>query len=97
MFEPSKPDVAAYSHFLANCGPGRPGGITKLFDSGTSAASPLAAGVGALLMAAVPGLTPARLKEALIAAAIPLGVPGWNGDTGHGIINAGAACTFLRR
>jgi serine protease AprX len=98
MFDPSKPDLAAYSHFLANFGPGRPGGIAKqIFDNGTSAASPLAAGVGALLMSAIPGLTPTRLKEALIAAAIPMGVPGWNGDTGHGIINAAATYAFLRR
>jgi subtilisin family serine protease len=98
MFEPQKPDIAAYSHFLGNFGPGRPGGVaSQLFDNGTSAASPVAAGVGALLMSGIPGLTPARLKEVLIGSAVPLGAAGWNADTGHGVINAAAAFTSLVR
>ena len=79
MFEPRKPDLAAYSHFFGNFGPGRPaGGDSSSFDNGTSAAAPVAVGVAALLLSAVRGLTPARLKEALIAGAIDIGPPGWD-------------------
>jgi serine protease AprX len=90
MFEPMKPDVAAYSHFFGNFGPGRPGGTTREpYDSGTSAACPLTAGVVALLISAVPTLTPADVKSALIGGA--LGDGGWNPEQGHGIVNAEAS------
>ncbi len=90
-----KPDLSAYSHFFGNMGPGRPAGGTG-FDNGTSAACPVAAGVGALLMSAIPNLTPTRLREALIQTAINLNQPGWDAETGHGVVNAGAAYNFLR-
>ncbi|MBY0461291.1 MAG: S8 family serine peptidase, partial [Gemmataceae bacterium] len=90
-----KPDLSAYSHFFGNMGPGRPAGGTG-FDNGTSAACPVAAGVGALLMSAVPNLTPARLREALIRTAINLNQPDWDAETGYGVVNAGAAYNFLR-
>lgn len=93
MFEAQKPDIAAYSHFFGNFGPGRPGGGT--FDNGTSAATPVAAGVGALLMSAFPSITPAALKDVLVRTALPVGNPGWNADTGNGIVNAGAAFADL--
>ena len=96
MFEPSKPDIAAYSHFFGNFGPGRPAGSDVApFDNGTSAASPLAAGVGALLMSAAAGITPELLKEALVAGAARVGVPGWNPDTGSGIIDVAASYQYL--
>lgn len=94
MFETHKPDIASYSHFFGNFGPGRPGGTAQPFDNGTSAATPVAAGVAAMLLSAFPGLTPARLKDALIRTAI--GAGGWNADLGHGIIDAGAAYSFLK-
>jgi subtilisin family serine protease len=94
MFAPEKPDIASYSHFFGNFGPGRPAGGAG-FDNGTSAASPVAAGVAALLMSALPGLTPAQLKASLIASAVPVGAPGWNADTGAGVINAAAAFAAL--
>ncbi len=97
-FEENKPDVAAYSHFFGNLGPGRPAdGGASSFDNGTSAATPVAAGVGALLMSAFPGLGPDRLKRALIAGAINLGTPGWDADTGFGVIHAASSYTLLRR
>jgi serine protease AprX len=96
-FERAKPDVAAYSHFFGNFGPGRPaGGDLSSFDNGTSAATPVAAGVGALLLSAFPDLTPQRLKQALIRGAINIGPPGWDADTGFGVINAAASYTLLR-
>lgn len=96
-FDQRKPDVAAYSHFFGNFGPGRPGGTTEQpFDNGTSAATPVAAGVGALLLSAFSGLTPDRLKQALLRGAINIGAPSWDADTGYGVINVGASYTLLK-
>ena len=95
MFEERKPDLAAYSHFFANFGPNRPGGESQPFDSGTSAATPVAAGVGALLLSAQPNLTPRGLKTLLTDTAIGVGGVGWNPHLGHGIINASAAYSHL--
>jgi serine protease AprX len=96
IFVARKPDVAAYTHVFGNFGPGRPGGTVQPFDNGTSAATPVAAGVAALLMSAVRGLTPEGVREALIAGAIDIGAPGWDANTGHGVINAAASYAFLR-
>ncbi len=97
MFDPRKPDISAYSHFFGNFGPDRPGGeFPSLFDNGTSAACPVAAGVGALLMSAIPGLTPETLKQALMSTSIDIGPLGWDTDTGSGVINAATAYAFLR-
>jgi serine protease AprX len=94
MFEREKPDLASYSHFFGNFGPGRPGGAATPFDSGTSAATPVAAGVAAMLLSAFPGLTPAGLKNVLVGTVI--GGGGWNADFGHGIIDAARAYNFLK-
>jgi serine protease AprX len=100
MFERQKPDIASYSHIFGNFGPGRPGGTVmpdgriQPFDNGTSAATPVAAGVAAMLLSAFPGLTPAQIKDVLIRTAI--GAGGWNADFGHGIIDADAAYNFLK-
>jgi subtilisin family serine protease len=95
MFDRNKPDVASYSHIFANFGPGRPGGTGQPFDNGTSAATPVAAGVGAMLLSAFPRLTPGHLKRALIATAIGSHA-GWNPNFGNGVIDAGRAYQFLR-
>jgi len=94
MFELEKPDIASYSHFFGNFGPGRPGGMASQFDNGTSAATPVAAGVAAMLLSAFPALTPAQIKDVLIRTAI--GGGGWNADFGHGVIDAGAAYKSLK-
>jgi subtilisin family serine protease len=95
-FARQKPDVSGYSHFFANFGPGRPGGTAQPFDNGTSAATPVVTGVGALLLSAFPNLTPAQLARVLKGTAINLGQPGWDADTGFGVVNAGAAYIQLR-
>jgi serine protease AprX len=98
MFEPLKPDLAAYSHFFGNFGAGRPGGQSgSLFDNGTSCASPVAAGVGALLLSAFPNLSPDALRAALLDGLISVTGPGWNRDYGRGIVNAAASYTRLVR
>jgi serine protease AprX len=97
MFAPQKPDLAAYSHFFGNFGPDRPGGLAQPFDNGTSAASPVAAGVGALLLSAVPDLDPERLRDALVAGGTRIGSAPWDRDYGRGIINAAASYTHLKR
>jgi len=97
QFFRQKPDLAAYSHFFGNFGPGRPGGTAQAYDNGTSAATPVAAGLGALLLNAFPDLSPGRLKEVLIQSAIDIGKPGWDGHTGHGVVNAAAAYNYQYR
>jgi len=92
-----KPDIAAYSHFFGNFGPGRPaGGDATSFDNGTSAATPVAVGVGALLMSAFPDLTPPRMKAAMIQSAINIGQPGFDHETGFGVMNAAVAYNLIR-
>jgi serine protease AprX len=98
MFETQKPDLAAYSHFHGNLGPGRPaGGGPESFDNGTSAASPVAAGVAALLLSAHPGLAPDQLRSALVRSASSVGPNGWDPEYGHGVVNAAAAHKLLER
>ena len=97
MFEREKPDLSAYSHLFANFGPGRPGGDTEApFDNGTSAATPVAAGVAALLVGARPQTTPDQLRAALVEGATSDG-SGWRADFGRGVVNAAAAYKALRR
>ena len=97
MFEREKPDLCSYSHLFANFGPGRPGGDTKApFDNGTSAATPVAAGVTALLVNARPGATPADLRAALVEGATSDG-SGWSPDFGRGVVNAAAAYEALKQ
>lgn len=95
-FEAAKPDISAYTHFFGNFGPGRPGGTgPRPFDRGTSAATPLAAGVAALLLSARPGLKPDQIKRIFIASATKIGVGGWNADIGFGVVNAARAFSML--
>lgn len=95
MFEPQKPDLAAYSHVFANFGPGRPGGEEQPFDNGTSAATPVAAGVAALLLSAFPDATPDRLRAALIEGATKVLDADWDPDFGRGVVNAAGAFDVL--
>lgn len=82
---PEKPDLAAPSHFDGT-------GVGAKPDMGTSAACAVAAGVVAALRS-IPtksAVSPYALKALLQShARQPAGVtPGWNQQTGHGIIDA---------
>lgn len=59
--------------------------------SGTSMASPVAAGVAAMVRAAYPALTAAEVKELLCATAADLYTAGRDDQTGYGAIDAEAA------
>src|SRR5262249_46168885 len=62
---------------------------------GTSAAAPHAAGVAALMFSAIPGLTPAQIRSTLENTALNMGVPGFDTDSGFGLIQADAALASL--
>lgn len=65
--------------------------------SGTSYASPLVAGVLALMVAAYPDATPAQLRQALESSAHDLGEPGADPMFGAGRVDAAAALLALAR
>ncbi|MCX4625473.1 S8 family serine peptidase [Streptomyces sp. NBC_01443] len=97
MFEQQKPDFAAFSHFFGNFGPGRPGGTTEgPFDSGTSAATPVAAGAAALLLSAFPELTPSELRTALLSGLVNTTGSPWDPGYGCGILNVAASYWILQ-
>jgi serine protease len=56
--------------------------------SGTSMASPHAAGVAALILSKNPGLTPVEVRAILRSSSNDLGTPGWDPVFGHGRVNA---------
>ncbi|HEY5798577.1 MAG TPA: S8 family serine peptidase [Burkholderiaceae bacterium] len=58
--------------------------------NGTSFASPLAAGVAALMMAAAPSLSAAQIEQKLFATAVDLGAAGRDPQFGYGRVNAAA-------
>ncbi|MDQ3516635.1 MAG: S8 family serine peptidase, partial [Gemmatimonadota bacterium] len=58
------------------------GNLTTL--SGTSMASPHAAGVAALILSKNPNLTPPQVRAILAASSVDLGTPGWDPVFGHG-------------
>lgn len=64
--------------------------------SGTSASSPVVAGVYALMMSAKPGLTPSTLDNALFTTAVDLGSAGADAQFGNGRVNAAAAVAKVR-
>lgn len=78
---PEKPDFCSITHF-AGFFPS---------DSGTSAATPVAAGVVALLKQAKPGATQDELRATLRATTRDIGPAGWDPHSGAGILQAKAA------
>ena len=66
-------------------------------SSGTSIAAPHVAGVLALVMSAIPGLTIDRSRDALTGSATDLGVVGPDPKYGYGRVDAQAAYSWLTR
>jgi hypothetical protein len=62
---------------------------------GASAAAPHAAAVAALLLEAVPTLTPILVYSALESTAIDMGSPGFDNDSGFGFIQADLALASI--
>ena len=85
--DPQKPDFCSVTHF------------TGFFnsDSGTSAATPIAAGVVALLKQGNLSLTQDQAKSALKGTAKDIGPAGWDQHSGAGIIRAKAAYDQVAR
>jgi uncharacterized repeat protein (TIGR01451 family) len=79
-----KPDITA-ADGVATASPG----FNPFY--GTSAAAPHAAAIAALLKSAVPSMTPAQVRTALLSTAIDIEAPGVDTTTGAGIIMANAA------
>jgi hypothetical protein len=86
--DPKKPDVCAITHFAGYFPDKDPAAPS---DGGTSAATPICAGVAALLKQAKAGATPAQIKKALQTTAKNIGPAGWDQHTGFGLIRARAA------
>lgn len=64
--------------------------------SGTSFSAPFVAGVAALMLHANPNLNQDRVRRILTSTARDIEAPGFDNDTGYGIINAGAAVKRAR-
>jgi len=84
--DPNKPDFCSITHFSGYFGS----------DSGTSAATPILAGVVALFKQALPGATQDGIKSALKATAKDIGPAGFDQHSGAGIVRGKAALDRLR-
>ena len=69
------------------------GGYTSTFN-GTSSACPHAAGIAALILAAVPDMTPLGVRNVMQATCDDLDIPGWDSETGFGRLNAFSAVSY---
>jgi thermitase len=91
----AKASWSSYGTFVSLAAPGAgiwttsQGGAYNGWN-GTSFASPVAAGVAALMMAAAPSLDGAAIEQALFASAVPLGAAGRDPLFGYGRVDAAA-------
>ncbi|VAW19503.1 Protease precursor, partial [hydrothermal vent metagenome] len=56
--------------------------------SGSSFSAPMVVATASLLLAGNPDLTPTQLEDILMGTATDMGRPGWDGQTGSGLLNA---------
>ena len=89
----TKPEVCALGvrNFVAASSP-TSGDSSYQWGNGTSYATPLVAGVVALLLEAHPDWTPRQVREALLSTASRSGAP--DNDYGWGVVNAAAAVLY---
>ena len=89
MLSNQKPDLVGYSHFAGS-------GVFPV-DSGTSAAAPVVAGVVAALRSTPKGrvVSPAQMQALLARTARNIGSPGWDPQSGAGVIDPLAALNAL--
>jgi subtilisin family serine protease len=77
-------------------GPNNTGPANYYVMQGTSMASPMAAGVGALLLSQEPGLTPAQIKSILMTTANKSAISfPQNNTCGAGLVDANAAISHI--
>jgi subtilisin family serine protease len=101
--------VAAYSargtglDLVAPGGDGSPGGLVYqdtaqgiVGIAGTSMASAHVSGAAALMISRFPNAPASRVRNALACSAVDIGSPGWDGLSGAGRLDAGAAVEQLR-
>jgi len=81
--------VAAPSEGLVGVAPGG----TYLLWSGTSGATPIVAGIAALVIAAHPGISADDVIQRIVSTAVPKGTPQPGPIYGHGLVDAEAAVT----
>lgn len=98
--ETAKPDVSAPGVNVISSVPG--GGYESM--SGTSMASPHAAGVMALVVQANPSLNPAQLRDVAAQSAVHVNSSGapqaqlqWNASYGYGVLDAYAALKLVTK
>lgn len=97
----NKASWSSYGSFVSLASPGAgiwttsKGGIYQGWN-GTSFASPVAAGVAALMMAANPALDGAKIEQALFSTAVDLGTAGRDSYFGYGRVNAAAAVNAVK-
>ena len=72
-------------------------GIEYEYASGTSMATPHAAGLAALIWAGSPWLTAGQLADTILSTALDLGPAGRDDAYGHGLIDAGLAVAGVSR
>ena len=92
-----KPEIVApdgaNTTFFSNDSPQDADSFPNFF--GTSAAAPHAAAVAALVLEMQPAITPTGIYSTLASTAIDMGPPGFDFDSGFGLIQADAALQLL--
>jgi subtilisin-like proprotein convertase family protein len=83
----AKPDLTAADGVVTSVP-----GFAPFF--GTSASAPHAAAIAGLVISSNPGITPAEVRTALTSTALDIEGPGWDRDTGFGILMANRVLQF---
>lgn len=86
-----KPDVACYGGDISSAQHNTSNGIITFFGTFTSMAAPHVAGLAALICQANPTMPVLSIKELIIRTAEDRGANGWDGEWGHGLVDAHAA------